>query len=247
MARKDTIIKFIDDYLHIDDYEDVCKNGLQVEGRDSINKIILGVSANLDLIRTASRKKADMVIVHHGLFWQKRFGEITGINRPRLKRLLKNDINLLVYHLPLDAHPIIGNNISIIKALNLVPIKKIDIGYIGKYDKPKNRKTFLRLINEKLETDSYEVFYGPKEVKNVAILSGGGSKHYEMAISEGVDTFITGDIKEFIPAIAKETKTNFINAWHHNTEKFGIINLGKLLKNEFKNLEIEFVNIPNEV
>lgn len=247
MVRKETILKFLNSYLHINDFDDVCKNGLQIEGKENINKIILGVSANLDLIKSAVRKKADMLIVHHGLFWQKKFGEITGINKHRVGKVLEKNINLLVYHLPLDSHPIIGNNISIIRHLGLTPIKRLDVGYIAQYKKPKNRKTFLKLINDKLSTDAYEVFYGPKEVKTVAVLCGGSSKFYEAAIEENIDTFISGDIKEFVPSVAKETKTNFINAWHHNTEKFGIINLGKLLKREFKKVDIEFINIPNEV
>ncbi len=243
---RDTIVQFFNHYLAIERFQDACVNGLQIEGRKEVKKVVLGVSANLDLIRIAARQKADMMIVHHGVFWGDGLFSLKGIYKERVKAITKNDINLVVYHLPLDAHPIIGNNITILRKLGLKMDKPFDVGYIGRYDREVPFKEFVRHVNKTLETDSYDIPYGKKNIKTVAIVAGGSSKLLDQAIEAGVDAFLVGDIKEFVPSTAKEAKINFINAWHHNTEKFGVQELGKLLEKKFK-VTTNFINIANEV
>ncbi len=244
---RDKIIQFLNEYLEINKFKDSCINGLQIEGKKEVKKIVVGVSANLDLIRVAIRQKADMIIVHHGMFWGKQLFSLKGIYKERVKYMLKYNMNLVAYHLPLDAHPVIGNNMNILKKLKLKFDRPFaDIGVIGHFDKEVKFKDFVKYVNRNLKTDSYDIPEGKKMIKTVGISCGGSCKMLDQAIEEGVDVFLAGDIKEFVPATCKEGKINFINAWHHNTEKFGIEELGKLLEKKFK-LNVNFVNVENEV
>lgn len=243
---RDKLIQFLNHYLAIDRFTDSCVNGLQIEGKKEVKKIVVGVSANLELIRTAARQNADLIIVHHGIFWGEQLFSLKGIYKERLKPLVKNDINLAVYHLPLDAHPIVGNNITILRKLGLKMDRPFDVGFAGHFDREVPFKDFVKHVNRTLGTDSYEIAKGRKMIKTVGVLSGAGSKYLDRAIEQGLDVFLTGDIKEFVPATCQEGKINFINAWHHNTEKFGIQELGKIVERKFK-IPVNFVNIENEV
>ena len=249
-VSRDKIVSFCSDYLKVENFKDYCHNGLQVSGTDTIKKIITGVSLSKRLIESAIQKKADMIIVHHGLF-AKHFGEfpvIEGIWRERLKPLLNNDINLCGFHLPLDAHPLIGNNISILKVLGLIKVCGIkedgqSIGYVGAYKKAVDRDKFVELVNKKLETKSVVLNFGTKTVKQVGVLSGGASPSWVVAQKLGCDTFISGDLRESVVRPAEEAKMNVINAGHYNSERFGIMNLGELVQKKFK-VPVEFVEIP---
>lgn len=243
---RDKILQFCNHYLNIDNIPDSCINGLQVEGKREIKKIVMGVSANQDLIRAAIRQKADMIIVHHGLFWGKDYFSLKGIYKDRLKLMLKHDINLACYHLPLDAHPVVGNNMTILRKLGLKMERAFDVGFVGYFDREVPFKDFVKHVNRILSTDSYDIPAGKKMIKTVAVLSGGSCKYLDKAIQYGVDAFLCGDIKEFVPATCKEARINFINAWHHNTEKFGVQELGKLIEKKFK-VNVNFVNVENEV
>lgn len=217
------IVKFCVDYLKVKDFEDYCLNGLQVEGAVKTSKIVIGVSLSKELIDMAIKKRAKMIIVHHGIFKNNipTPPQIKGVTRNRLKLLLENNINLLGFHLPLDAHPVIGNNISLIKLLGLKKKEAIyvpefgEIGYVGEYVTPVKFFNFVELVNTKLNTNSYVIPAGPKKVKIVAIISGGGSPDYSIAAELGADTYISGDVREEIVRGVEETKINFINAGHY--------------------------------
>ena len=254
MTNRNDIIKFCDEYLKVDTFKDYCYNGLQIEGKENISKIVTGVSLSRQFIKKAIDEKADMIIVHHGLF-KNQLGEpprIIGIFRDRIKLLLEHDINLCGYHLPLDAHPEIGNNISLARLLELQDIKRLnspfygDIGYIGDVKDQMKFAEFIKLIDKKLNTHSYILAAGHEFVKKVGIISGGGSVEYSSAFEQGADTFITGDIKENIVREIDEIGLNFINAGHYNTEKLGVQNLGKLVSETF-NIETKFVDIPCKI
>lgn len=248
MANRNKIIKFCEDYLKVSDFEDDCSNGLQIEGKEEVKKIVVGVTLSKELIEKAVIKKADMIIVHHGLF-SSLIGTppvVKGYVRNRMKMIIENDINLLGFHLPLDAHPIIGNNISLCKLFGIKNLKDFSIGFYGKLDKPMEFNKFSEMIAEKLGSKLDVIQEGPKNVKIVSVLSGGASPHFEEAHELGVDTFICGDIREQIVSGVKECKMNFINAGHYNTEKLGVQNLGKLIAKKFK-VEVEFVDIPCDV
>ena len=254
MIKRDKIVKFCDEYLKVDTFTDYCYNGLQIEGKEYISKIVTGVSLSRQFIEKAIDEKADMIIVHHGLF-KNQLGDpprIVGIFKERIKLLMEHDINLCGYHLPLDAHPEIGNNISLARLLELRNLEHLnspyygEIGYIG--DLKENMKfiDFLAYVNTMLNTQSYILAAGHELVKKVGIISGGSSIEYSEAYKQGADTFITGDIKENIVREVEEIGMNFINAGHYNTEKLGIQNLGKLVSERF-NVEMKFIDIPCEV
>ena len=254
MVKRNEIVKFCNEYLKADTFNDYCHNGLQIEGRENISKIVIGVSLSRQFIEKAIDEEADMIIVHHGLF-KNQLGDpprIVGIFKERIKLLMEHDINLCGYHLPLDAHPEIGNNISLARLLELRNLEHLnspyygEIGYIG--DLKENMKfiDFLAYVNTMLNTQSYILAAGHELVKKVGIISGGSSIEYSEAYKQGADTFITGDIKENIVREVEEIGMNFINAGHYNTEKLGIQNLGKLVSERF-NVEMKFIDIPCEV
>ena len=189
-----------------------------------------------------------MIMVHHGIFGNQIGSnpKIEGFLKGRLKMLLENDINLAGFHLPLDAHPEIGNNVSLCKKLGITNLQSFDIGFIGDLEKDMNFQELVDLVNKELSTDAYAIAAGPDKPRKVGVISGGSSGDFKEAAQEGADTFIAGDLKEFVVRAAEETGINFINAGHYNTEKDGIYNLGELVKKEF-GIEHEFIDIPCDV
>ena len=248
------IVKFCRDYLKVKDFSDYCVNGLQVEGVAKVSRIIVGVSLSAKLIETAVKKRAKMIIVHHGIFLKNIPSpmELKGIFKDRLKMLLENNINLLGFHLPLDAHPIIGNNISLLRLFGLKKVDVIDtadygeIGFIGEAPGQMSFKEFTELVKNKLNTEPYVIAAGPKAVKRVGIISGGASPDFEFAKEAGADTYLCGDVRESVARAVEEAKINFINAGHYNTEKLGIQNLGDLINKKF-DIKVEFIDIPNDI
>lgn len=242
------IEKFCQDYLKIKDFEDYCYNGIQVEGCREVEKIITGVSFSLKLIESAINEKAQMIIVHHGLFKNRvdASPKITGVLKGRLKKLLENNISLMGFHLPLDAHPLIGNNASLAKILNIKNLKPVYVGFVGSLEKEMSFKDFVKLVDNKINTKSYSIQAGSNKVKKIGIISGGASPEYVDAKEMGADTYLCGDIREGVVRAVEEAQINFINAGHYNTEKLGIQNLGKLIAKKFK-IEVKFIDIPCEI
>lgn len=249
------IITYCSDYLQVEKFDDYCHNGLQIEGKEKISRIVMGVTFSEELINYAIKRRADLIIVHHGI-GSKHFGEkarITDFFKKRLKLMLENDIALAGFHLPLDAHPLIGNNAMIIKQLGMIkkqnlftPSYNLPIGYIGEYSKPMKREAFINLVNKKLNTKSFVLPYGFTLVKRVGVISGGAVSEAIDAYRAGCDTYLCGEIKESIVHPMKELQMNFVNAGHYNTETLGLKNLGQLLSKKFK-LPVEFIDIPCEV
>jgi len=254
MVKRNEIVEFCNEYLKADTFKDYCHNGLQIEGRENISKIITGVSLSKQFINKAIDENADMIIVHHGLF-KNQLGDpprIIGIFKDRIKILLEHDINLCGYHLPLDANPEIGNNISLARLLELHNIERLnspfygEIGYIGDLKKEMKFTEFVAYVDKMLNTNSYILATGHEFVKTIGIISGGSSIEYSSAFEKGADTFISGDIKENIVREIEEIGMNFINAGHYNTEKLGIQNLGKLISETFS-LNVKFIDVPCSV
>ena len=248
MALRNEIIKYLNDLVQVSEFDDYCVNGLQVEGKKEIEKIVLGVSVSKRFFEEAIQNNADMIIVHHGLFWKSDPSpmRLTGIMRERLALLIKNDINLLGYHLPLDAHPEFGNNAQIMKRLQLETLAPVDVGFLGQPSSPISLKEFSNLVNDRLETSAQVFPYGPTTVQRVFVMSGGSSRYYDMAAAVGADTFVAGEIKENIVRELEEIGLNFIHAGHYNTEKFGIQALGQVISERFK-IPCQFIDIPNPV
>lgn len=237
--NRDKIITFIDKYLNSKKIHDKSINGLQVEGKRDIKKILFAVSYSKYVANYAVKENFDTIIVHHGILWGEN-QRITGNFKDRLYILMKNNINLLAYHLPLDLHNKIGNNISL---LNIFKAKKIssfgrynniDIGLIGKLKKSITINAVKDIVKNKINSNSFFLFYGKDRISKIAVVSGNGDSFFESAILRGADLFLTGEISEKVFEIAREYKSNFISAGHYRTEVFGMINLSKLIFNKFK-------------
>lgn len=248
MALNLDIIKYCKEYLEVDKFEDGCVNGLQVEGAAQVDKIITGVSLSRALLEQAVRQGAQMVMVHHGFFTSSIASPLAlkGPQKERLKIILKNDLNIAGFHLPLDAHPQIGNNISLCRQFGLEEMLPFEVGFIGECGGDVSIDAFISRVISSLKTEVFAIKAGPKKVGKVAVVSGGASPRFLRALEEGVDTFVCGDVREETVRMVEEAGINFINAGHYNTEKLGIENLGKLVAEKF-NVKVEFVDIPNPV
>lgn len=248
MVNRNKIVKFCEDYLEVSKFSDYCVNGLQVEGGDEVAKIVTGVSLSQKLIEEAVKRNAQMIMVHHGIF-KSDMGDlpcITGVLKERVKLLLENSINLCGFHLPLDAHLEIGNNISLCNLFGIKNVVPFDVGFIGELKKEVNFDDFLNVVKEKLGEKIYLIQAGKKKVQKVAIISGGASPDFEEAAKLGADVYLTGDVREEVVRKIEEIGINFINAGHYNTEKLGIQNLGELIAKEF-DIDVEFVDIPCDI
>jgi len=230
MVNNKALSKYCSDYLKVDQFKDYSPNGLQVEGIKEITKIIAGVSANMDLIERAIDEKADALFVHHGFFWDNENPSITGIKRKRIALLLEHNINLFGYHLPLDAHPIIGNNVQLAGLLNIQNPEPISDTLVWTGSVNSTLQDLSELISEKLNREPL-VFGKPgNQINKVAWCTGGAQDMIEVAIDVDADVFITGEISEKIPAIARENGVAFISAGHHATERYGIQALSQTFK-----------------
>lgn len=252
-ALRDEIVEYLDNYLQAQTFKDYCPNGMQVIGRPAVERVALGVSANLECFRLAAEGGAHMLIVHHGLFWENMSRAVGALMKARLKMLFKYDITLLGYHLPLDAHAEVGNNALWLKRLGFSPesaalaeARGKAIGAVGQAPK---RQTLLDLIEKVSEIAGAtpQVYsYGPQTIRRLGVVTGGGQGYLMEAIGLGCDTYLTGEIGEPSEAIAREEGINFISAGHYNSEKIGVRELGELLRAKF-DVETFFCDVPNPV
>jgi len=232
--------------LSADEYKDYCPNGLQVEGRAQVRKIVCGVSANLALIKQAIERKADAVLVHHGWFWQPK-EPVVGYYKERMRCLLLNDISLIAYHLPLDGHPELGNNAQLARLAGWRTEGRFgaqNIGFIGQLEKPVSASQMCKKLEELLSRKPLLVGNTRKRIKMIAWCSGGAQGMLEQAVELGVDAYVSGEISEYNPHVAAESNVAYIAAGHHATERFGIQALGNYISERFPVL-CEFIDIDN--
>ncbi|MDH5256903.1 MAG: Nif3-like dinuclear metal center hexameric protein [Gammaproteobacteria bacterium] len=252
MAGLSDIVQFANNYLHIDEFEDYCPNGLQVEGCSEVKKILCGVTASQALLDRAVDCAADMVLVHHGFFWKNEPLSITNVKRKKIKTLLVNDISLVAYHLPLDAHPVCGNNTTLANMLGVELGSSFGPGRIpiiasGVLTSPVESKVLAGKIESLLGREPLHLSVNAnKVVSKVAICSGGAQNYFSYAIEQGVDVFITGEVSEQNYHMAIESGVDFISAGHHATERYGVQALADILRNKFS-IEVEYFEIPNPV
>ena len=242
---------FLARYLKTDEFKDDCPNGLQVEGKNEVKKIITSVSASVELFEYAVSQKADTVIVHHGIIWYFERPLYKGGYRERIRILLANNMNLYGFHLPLDAHEEIGNNAQLCRKLdieNMRPFGDIKGQYIGMKGEinSSEKNVFFDKVKNVVDRDPLIFDYGPDQIEKVGIISGGAQKYFNQAVSAGLDVYLTGEVSEHIMHYAKEEKIHFISAGHYATERFGILALGELLESKF-DVEVNFVDIENPV
>jgi len=249
MAKRDEITKFCNEHLAIDKFADMCPNGMQFVGKEEVQKIVTGVSMSRDLCAAAVEQGADLILVHHGEFWEGSSQRVDKVRKGRLKVLFEHDISLLAYHLPLDAHREVGNNAMLCQKMGFELLaedfgeyKGMIIGTVGKHT-GLPREEFVEKLDEMLGTRSLVLGFGPDTLKKVGFVSGGGASELSEAIVKDLDTFVTGESKESTYHRAKEAEINLIYAHHYNSEKLGVQALGALLADKFK-IEVEFIDVP---
>lgn len=245
------LTRHCDDLLEVDRFRDYCPNGLQVEGREQVETIVSGVSACQALIDAAITQQADAILVHHGYFWKGEDARIVGMKRQRIQSLLTADISLLAYHLPLDAHPLLGNNAQLAEKLGLIVEGQFgheqpSIGLYGSLATPTPVDDFIVTVTQQLGRTPLHIPGEMKQIQRVAWCTGGAQSYMEQAVELGVDLFLSGEISEQTTHIARETGTHYVAAGHHATERYGVQALGEHLAGHFGINHI-YIDIDNPV
>lgn len=248
MALLSNICQFLDKELKIKEVSDASQNGLQVQGKQEVKKVVFAVDASLNTFEEAHKRKADMVVVHHGLFWDKP-QPLTGILYQRLHVLFKNQISLYAAHLPIDIHHKVGNNAQL---MNFFITKKretfgdyhgTEIGFLGMLQRETTLTDVVATLEKSLNTKCQVLNFGKEKIKTIAIVSGGAAELTAEAVSKNVDIFITGEPKLSSYYIAKEGKINVVFAGHYATETLGVQALSRVVQEQFS-IECEFVDLP---
>ena len=246
------LVEYCDEILKSAQFNDYCPNGLQVQGSSQVQKIVTGVTACQALLDEAVEWGADLVLVHHGYFWKGEPPALTGIKYRRIRTLILNEMSLLAYHLPLDAHPLMGNNARLAVRLgieiedSLEPSKVNAIGNVGRLSKPCSLTLFTQHVNQVLDREPQVIAGGAHQVSRVAWCTGAAERYIERAIDMGADTYISGEISEPVVHIAREAGIHYIGAGHHATERYGVQALGEHLALHF-GLEHRYIDIANPV
>jgi len=241
--------EYLADYLQVHDFRDYCPNGLQVEGRGEIARIVTGVTASAALIEAAVADGADALIVHHGYFWRGEDARITGIRRRRIGLLFEHELNLFAYHLPLDAHPEIGNNATLARQLGIEVTRRFgeqDIAALGSIAEGSTVASFTHTITEKLGRSPLVIGVAARPLRRIAWCTGGAQGMFEQAIALGVDAYLSGEISEQTVHLARESGVAYIAAGHHATERYGVQALGAHLAQRF-GVQHRFIEIDNPV
>jgi len=247
-VRRDELVEYLDTYLQIDQFPDMSPNGLQVEGKSRIRHIGYAVDASVETIEAASNAKAEMLIVHHGLWWG-RHEQIVGNMHRRIAALIKGTLSLYAAHIPLDAHPEVGNNVELARLVGLTVergfglYKGVEIGVLASQSKAVSLKTFVSRITKALGAAPEVLAFGPSEVKRVGIISGGGASEAENAARMGCDTLFTGETSHSAYHMAKEAGVNLVFGGHYATETVGLAALRRHLESRY-DVAGTFISVP---
>ena len=244
MAKLQDIIQWCDQTLKSPEFKDYAPNGLQIEGKTEVRKILAAVTASQDAIDAAIRENADLLLVHHGYFWKGEAYPITGMRGKRIKSLIQHDISLLAYHLPLDSHPSLGNNAAIADLLKLERIEALDpserhpIGNIGYLNQPMPVEDFKKFVSETLKFDVTHLPADKNMIEKVGFCTGGAQDYIVKAAEQGCDAYISGEVSERTFYEAKELGVHYFACGHHATERYGVQRLGQAISEQF---DIEYV------
>lgn len=255
--RRDELVSYLEELLSAgprqaaggDDYG---PNGLQVEGRPEIRRLVTGVSACREIFVAARRAGADAVLVHHGIFWHGMPQVLTGMQYRRVRELMDGGLNLLAYHLPLDRHPEYGNNALAARAFGLSELepfallKGLPVGFKGRFTEPIAAAELRRRCAEIYRQQPLTFDHGPDPVATLGIVSGGAQRDFYTAIAEGLDAFVTGEVSEWVMNVARESGVHYLAAGHYATERLGVRALGEHLAERF-GIAVEFIDVPNPV
>tara|TARA_Y100001936_G_C16064685_1_gene666439 strand:- start:46 stop:792 length:747 start_codon:yes stop_codon:yes gene_type:complete len=240
---------YLNTLLNISHFNDYCPNGLQIEGCSEVKKIVSGVTASLDLLNAAITENADAILVHHGYFWRGEDACLVGIKQRRIELLLSNKVSLLAYHLPLDAHPTLGNNAQLGKKLSFIEVGRFGEQNIAMHGNCEGELTLSELgerIEKVLLRKPLIIGDENKKIQRISWCTGAAQNYFDEAIHLGVDAYITGEISERIVHIARESNVAFIAAGHHATERYGVQELGNNLAQKFA-INHKFIDIYNPV
>jgi dinuclear metal center YbgI/SA1388 family protein len=247
VANRDEILALAGELLDLDAYPDYGPMGLQVAGAREVGRIACGVSASLELFERAAAAGAQMLLVHHGLLWDRDSRVIDDAARRRLEALFAADITLAAYHLALDAHPEVGNNALLAREFGIEPSEQFaEIGFGGPLDEPVSVDQFAARVREHLGGEPIVFAHGPERIERAAVVTGGAARHLADAAREGYDLFLTGEPAEPSLHTARELGIHFVAAGHYATERIGIQALAKRLAEQF-DVEWQFIDLPNPV
>ena len=248
-CQRDELRNYINQMLEVERFQDYCPNGLQVQGKNTIRKIVTGVTASRGLIEQAIEAKADAILVHHGWFWKNDESPIVGQLYNRLKLLMDNDISLFAYHLPLDAHPKVGNNAQLGKVAGWKHTGQSASKSLISLGEPRTVQSlekFAADLGKSLGRDPLVIGDKTRKIKKIAWCTGAAQSYFDAAILEGVDVFISGEVSEPTFHLAQESGVAYIAAGHHATERFGVSALGEALAKKF-GITHQFIDITNPV
>jgi dinuclear metal center YbgI/SA1388 family protein len=247
VADRDAILAFASELLDLDAYPDYGPMGMQVAGAQEVERIACGVSSSLELFERTASTGAQMLLVHHGLLWDRDSRVVDDALRRRLKTLFDAKITLAAYHLALDAHPTVGNNALIARELGIEPSERFaGIGFGGPLADPVSGEEFARRVGNRLGSDPVLFAYGPERIERAAVITGGAARYLAEAAQEGYDLFLTGEPAEPSLHTARELGIHFVAAGHYATERIGIQALAQRLAEQF-DLEWDFIELPNPV
>ena len=247
--KRDELARYLDETLDVARFRDYCPNGLQVEGSVAVRRLVAGVTASQALIDAAIDRGADTLLVHHGWFWKGEDGRITGLRKARIGKLLAHDINLLAYHLPLDAHAELGNNAQLAVRLGWQAEGRFgeqDIAWFGRPQAPTTAGELAQQIAARLGRVPQLIGDPARSVARIGWCTGGAQGYFEQAIALGVDAYVSGEISEPTVHLARESGVAYLAAGHHATERYGVEALARHLAAKF-GLDCQFVDIDNPV
>ncbi len=240
---------YLDYLLEAGRFRDYCPNGLQVEGRPEVRRLVAGVTANQALLDVAVESGADAVLVHHGWFWRGEDGRVTGIRKTRLQTLLRHDINLFAYHLPLDSHPEFGNNAQLARRFGWLAEARFgdqDLGWVGRLENPTTLSAIAHRIAGELQRVPLTIGDDARVLSRVGWCSGAAQDFFEQAIALDVDLYLSGEISEQTVHLARESGVAYIAAGHHASERYGVQALAEHLSERF-GLDCRFIDIDNPI
>lgn len=253
------LIDWLADALRVDQFRDYAPNGLQVEGRPTLRRVVTGVTASAALLRAAIERDADAVLVHHGWFWKGEDPRVIGTRKTRLALALRHDLNVIGYHLPLDAHPVWGNNAQLARVLGLEPAwlpegagttpttaGRDGLIWLGHAPGLATLGELADRVGTALRRTPLVVGEATMPLGRIAWCTGAAQSLLQDAIDAGASAFITGEASEYTTHLARETGTGFIGAGHHATERYGVQALGEVIARQF-GIEVEFIDIDNPV
>lgn len=247
MAHRSDIDMYLSAVMQAATFKDYGPNGLQIEGRAGVGRLVSGVTASLALIEAAIAAQADALLVHHGLFWRGQDGRLTGWLKQRVQRLMAHDISLFAYHLPLDAHAEFGNNAQFGRRIGVIADSRFgeqSLGFVGSLEQPMSTPDLLGRLRQISSRTPAHVEGDGRALRRVAWCTGGAQSYFEGAIAAGADVFITGEMSEPQVHLARETGVAFIACGHHASERYGVQALGSHIAEHF-GIEHQYIEIDS--